>query len=458
MTLNMSEGNTTKILLAFTMPMIAGNIFQQLYNVVDSVIVGRYVGFDALAAVGASFPVVFMLIAVVMGLTMGSSTVISQLFGAGEHARVRRAVFTSLIALVAVSLACAALGLLVAQPVLRLINTPADIFADCVTYLNIFFTGSIFLFLYNGFSAVLRALGDSKSPLYFLIIAALINIVLDYVFVVYLLMGVAGVAWATLISQAVSVVLCFIYILRRVPALRFEKADLVFDRQLLGTMMRYAVPSTIQQFIVSFGAIAIQGLVNSYDTVVIAGYTASLRIDQIAMMPIMNFSLGLSTFTAQNIGAGTGHRIKEGYRVTLLCCIVVSGLVTGVAYLFGEQIIGLFLDVGSNSAAVDAVIQVGVTYLRVVSPFYVLMGMMFTANGVLRGSGDVNVFMLITLLNLAIRVASAYILAAFIGPEAIWWSLPVGWAAAAVLSHWRYFSGKWRNNSLTSHIGSIVLE
>lgn len=454
MTVNMSEGNTAKILLAFTMPMVAGNIFQQLYNVVDSVIVGRYVGFDALAAVGASFPVVFMMVAVVTGLSMGCSTVISQLFGAGEYSKMRKAVFTSVAFLTVVALVCTVIGLLIAQPMLRLIQTPDDIFADCVVYLNIYFLGSIFLFLYNGFSAILRALGDSKSPLYFLIIAALINIVLDYVFVVYFSMGVAGVAWATLISQAVSVVLCFIYTLRRVTILKFEKGELVFDRELLSTMMRYAIPSTIQQFIVSFGMIAIQGLVNSYDTIVIAGYTAAVKVDQIAMMPIMNFSIGLSTFVAQNIGAGTSHRVKEGYRVTLLCCLVVALLVTGVAYLFGNQIIGFFVDAETDFA----VIQVGATYLKVVSPFYILMGLMFTANGVLRGAGDVNAFMFITLLNLSVRVASAYILAAFIGPEAIWWSLPVGWGFTAILSNYRYFSGKWKSNSLTAHIKPIAME
>ncbi len=454
MTINMSEGNTSRILLSFTLPMIAGNIFQQLYNVVDSIIVGRYVGFDALAAVGASFPVVFMLIAVVMGLTMGCSTVISQLFGAGEHARMRRAVFTSLVFLAATAVVCTGLGLLISQPMLRLLQTPVDIFARCVEYLNIFFIGTIFLFLYNGLSAILRALGDSKSPLYFLIIAALVNIVLDYVFVVYFNMGVGGVAWATIIAQAISVILCIWYILRRVAILRFEKTDLVFDRQLLSTMMRYAIPSTLQQFIVSFGMLAIQGLVNSYDTVVIAGYTAAVRIDQIAMMPIMNFSMGLSTFVAQNVGAGTSHRVKEGYRTTLFCCLIVAVLVTGTAYLFGNQIIGVFVDVETDLA----VIEVGATYLKVVSPFYAIMGLMFTANGVLRGAGDVNIFMFITLLNLIARVTSAYILAAFIGPEAIWWSLPVGWGISALLSNARYLSGRWKNNSLTAHIGSIVLE
>ena len=454
MTVNMSEGNTTKILLAFTMPMIAGNIFQQLYNVVDSVIVGRYVGPNALAAVGASYPIVFMLIATVTGLTMGCSTVISQLFGAGEHSKMRRAVFTAVAFLTIVALVCTVIGLVIAQPMLRLIQTPDEIFADCVVYLNIYFIGSIFLFLYNGFSSILRALGDSKSPLYFLIIAALTNIVLDYVFVVYFFMGVAGVAWATLISQAVSVVLCFIYILRRVTILKLEKGEMVFDRGLLSTMMRYAIPSTIQQFIVSFGMIAIQGLVNSYDTIVIAGYTAAVKVDQIAMMLIMNFSLGLSTFVAQNIGAGKSHRVKEGYRVTLMCCLVVALLMTGVAYLFGNQIIGFFVDAETDFA----VIEVGATYLKVVSPFYILMGLMFTANGVLRGSGDVNAFMIITLLNLSVRVASAYILAAFIGPEAIWWSLPVGWGFTSILSNTRYFSGKWKNNSLTAHINPIVLE
>ncbi len=446
--LDMTEGNSAKILVTFAIPMILGNVFQQLYNIVDSVIVGKFVGEQALASVGTAFPIVFLVVAVAIGLTMGCSTVISQLFGAKDE-RLKSAVYTSLVFLGIIALVLTGVSLVVADPLLRLINTPASAFADASAYIKIFFGGLIFTFFYNGLAAIFRALGDSKTPLYFLIISTLLNIVLDYTFVVYFAMGVPGVAWATLISQGVSGLLCLLYVIKKVPVLHMSKEDMVFNKELYSAMLRYGIPSTVQQAVVSFGMVAIQGLVNSFGTVVMAGYTASTKIDQIAMMPIMNLSMGLSTFVAQNLGAGKQERVKEGYRVTLLLSFGCAALVTLVIYTLGNNLMSIFVD----PAASAGVIAFGTSYLRVVSPFYLVMSIMFTANGVMRGAGDVNAFMIITILNLIIRVAASYMLAGVIGQAAIFWALPIGWSIAAVISSARYFSGAWKNKTIVESVG-----
>jgi len=440
----MTKGSPTKTIAIFALPMILGNVFQQLYNIVDSVVVGNYVGSNALAAVGTAFPVTFMGIAVAMGLTMGCSVVISQLFGAGKIKEMRKAIYTSAIFLLMVSVAVSAIGLVISGPILRLLNTPDEIFAASKTYLAIFFGSIVFMFAYNAFSAMFRALGDSKTPLYFLIVATIINIVLDLLFVISFGMGVAGVAWATLISQAVSGLLCYIYMVKRVAVLRFEKDEMAFDKNILKSVVKFGIPSSIQQFIVSFGMLAIQGLVNSYGTDVIAGYTSATKIDSIGMMPMMNLSMALSTYVAQNIGAGQIKRVKQGFNSTLVITCVICLATSALILPFGKNMINMFVD----SEASANVIEIGAQYLQVVSAFYILFGIMFTANGVLRGSGDLNFFMFISIFNLGVRVAAAYALAYFIGYEAIWWSIPVGWAIAASMSLLRYYTGGWKNKAI----------
>lgn len=437
---DMTVGTPGKVILAFTVPMVLGNLFQQMYNIVDSVVVGRYVGSDALAAVGASFPIVFLMVAIAMGLTMGASVLISQNFGAGRLDEMRRAVYTSFLFLTVVAIAVAGLGLVIMKPVLSLLNTPANIFDDALAYLGIYFIGLPFMFIYNSGAALLRAIGDSKTPLYFLIFATIVNIVLDVVFVVNFGMGVAGVAWATLIAQGLASILSLLYILR-VPALKMKKEDMVFDKNLLKSILKLGVPSMVQQTIVSLGMMAMQGLINSYGSDIVAGYTASTKIDSIAMMPMMNIGAALSTYTAQNVGAGKLDRVGEGYKSTLKISLAICVFISVIIFTFGSTMMHAFVDYDASKAVIDF----GVQYLRFVSIFYIVGSINMITGGILRGAGDMKMFMIGSLTNFFTRVASTYILSSFIGFHAIWWGIPIGWAAGCAFTLTRYRSGKWAN-------------
>jgi putative MATE family efflux protein len=443
---DMTEGKPGKILLTFALPMILGNVFQQLYNIVDSVVVGNFVGADALAAVGAAYPVTFLFIAIAVGGSTGCSVVISQLFGAGHLGDMKTAIYTALISIGGLALALMGVGLAVCGPLLRLLNTPANIMADARAYLNIYFLGALFLFSYNTLTAVFNALGDSKTPLYLLMLASVLNIGLDLLFVVRFAWGVSGVAWATLIAQGVSAVLSLFILMRRVAAIRTGERHSAYDWRMLGRMGRIAGPSILQQSIVSLGILFVQALVNRFGSVVVAGYTAATKIDAIAMAPLLNISNAMSTFTAQNVGAGKPERVRHGYLAALGMMAAIAVAVTGVLYLFGAQFVGLFVDAGVSQGVID----VGVQYLRVVSVFYVVMGLMFTTNGLLRGSGDMGFFMTSTLSNFTTRVTAAYALAGILGPSAIWWAIPMGWTVGSTISVSRFLSGRWKNHGVVA--------
>ncbi len=438
---DMTQGSATKLILTFTVPMFIGNIFQQLYNMVDSIVVGRYVGPNALAAVGTSFPVIFLLISMIMGLTMGSGIIISQYFGAKQHDKVRRAVSTALIFQTVSGAVGTVVGILLSRPLLQLLRTPPEIINDSTAYMQIFFGGLLFMFTYNALSGILRALGDSKSPLYFLIIATLLNVVLDVYFVANLGWGVPGVAWATLIAQGVSAILCIIYIYKRVPMLQFKPSEFVFDKEIFRTMIKIGVPSAIQQTIASMGMMAVQGLVNSFGSVTMAAYTAASRMDSFAMMPIQNFGMAISTYTGQNVGANKLDRVRDGLRSTLMMVIISCLLVSLLVFTMGPQLIEIFVD-----ASETEVINRGVDYMKTVSLFYVLFGFIMIFNGVLRGAGDTVIPMYTTIVNLIIRVAAAYYLVRIpsLSFRGIWWAIPAGWAVGCIVPIVRYWSGAWK--------------
>lgn len=452
---DMTKGSVLRQIVIFAIPLFIGNIFQQLYNMVDAIVVGRFVGKNALAAVGTSFPAMFLLVALVMGLTTGASIVVSQLFGAGELKKMRRAISTAFIFLILCAIGLTVLGLFTARNLLLLLKTPPEVIDGATVYLQIIFAGLLFMFLYNTVAAILRALGDSRTPLYFLIVSSLLNIGLDLLFVLRFNLGVAGVAWATVISQAVSAVLSIIYVYKRVELLRFYPRDLVFDWELFVQSVRLGIPASIQQTIVSLGMIAVQGLVNSFGSVTMAAYTAAGRIDSIAMMPIMNLGLAVSTFTAQNIGAGKLNRVRRGYKETLVmvaaCCVVTSTIILR----FGPNLIQLFVEAGE----VEVIAQ-GNDYITVVSFFYIIMGLLFVTNGVLRGSGDMAVSMVSTIVNLVVRVAAAYYLSSkpAIGFRGIWWSIPIGWCCGFFVSYLRYRSGKWTEKGVVNAVSRRTAE
>ena len=386
---NLTEGRPLNLLFFFALPMVAGNLFQQLYNMVDTAVVGKFVGEDAVAAVGSSFPIVFLSVAVASGLSMGCTVVVSQLFGAGRIHEMKTTISTAIISLGVLGLLIMGLGTLLAGPLLQLLGTDPDIMADSRTYLQIYFGGAVFLFLYNTLNGIYNAQGDSKTPLIFLMISSLTNIVLDLLFVIRFGMGVAGVAWATLIAQGLCAVASLLVLLRRMRRMPCEPEKQgvklpLFHMVAVKRIAQIGLPSMLQQSLVSLSMMMMQGLVNSFGKVLVAGYTAATKIDSLAMLPNMNISNAMSSFTAQNIGAGKYERVKEGLKACLLMVAVFSLLITVIIFLFGNQLLSLFLDPGDASGAMGY----GLAYMHTVSLFYILMGLLFVPNGMLRGAGD----------------------------------------------------------------------
>lgn len=442
---DMSQGRPAAILWRFTIPMLLSAVFQQLYNVADSVVAGRFVGEDALAAVGASFPITMIFMAVALGSNTGCSVIISQLFGAKETARMKTAVSTSVIAILALSALLTAGGFLFCEPLMRLLGTPENVFADSQLYLNVYIGGLTFLFLYNICTGVFTALGDSRTPLYFLIASSLANIVMDVVFVVCFHMGVGGVAWATFLCQGVASVLAAWTLFRRLRGVPAPERHPLFSWRMLGRIARIAVPSILQQSFISVGNLFIQSLVNSFGSAVVAGYSAAVKLNTFALTGFTTLGNGLSSFTAQNIGAGRPERVKQGFRAGagMTLCVAVPFI---AAFMFaGPQMVRLFL----SAPSADALAQ-GTLFLNIVAPFYVLISLKLAADGVLRGAGCMGQFMTATFTDLILRVILAFLLAPRFGAAGIWMSWPLGWAVAAALSLGFYFTGGWRKR-----VGSI---
>lgn len=441
---DMTIGNPSKILFYFALPMVAGNILQQLYSIIDSMIVGNFIGADALAAVGASYPITFVLITVANGCGIGCGVVISQYYGGKLIDKVKTSIFTSIIFITLFSFLLMVFGIFFSDSILNLMNTPGNIFNDSCIYMKIYFLGVVFLFLYNIINSSFNALGNSKTPLIFLVLSSLLNIILDLLFVIKFHMGVAGAAYATLISQIVSAALSLFFLLKTIRTMKYEKRIKLFDITILKNIFKIAVPSILQQSIVSIGNLFVQALVNSYGAVVIAGYAAATKIDSITILPMSNMSNAVSTFTGQNIGAHKTDRVSKGYKAALIMIGVFCAFAALILFLFGHKLVGLFVDSASNQGVID----IGTQYMRIVSIFYFFMGLMVITNGILRGSGDMKVFLASTVTNLSTRVIFAYGLAYLIGQSAIWWAVPFGWIFASTISAVRYRSGKWKNKGI----------
>ena len=437
---DMTTGSPGKTLLLFAIPMVLGNLFQQLYNIIDSIIVGNYVGADALAAVGASTTLVMLFVAIVTGLSIGGSVVIGQYYGAGSFEKVKSSVTTMLITAVGISLVLTAVGLMISGPVLKLMKTPDYLMEDAETYLDIYFMGFFFLFLYNALNAVYNALGDSKTPLVFLFFSSVLNVFLDVQFVTQFDMGVAGVAWATLIAQGVSAVLSLIWLTIRMKDILRIPGVKLFDTGILKTICKMAIPSCLQQSIVSLGFVSVQALVNRYGGDFMAGYTAAIKIDSMAILPMVNVGNAVSNFTAQNIGAGKYERVGNGLKAGLLLSSAIAIAVSALLLVCGDVLVGLFVDSELN----PEVIATGTQYLHVVGVCYVIMGAMNNVNGALRGAGDAKRTFINTLCNFGTRVVLAYGLAGAIGPSVIWYSIPAGWLVALTMGIIRYRGGKWK--------------
>ncbi len=436
---SMTSGNPAKALVFFTLPMVFGNLFQQLYNIVDSVIVGKFVGEDALAAVGASTAITMLFVMIANGTGIGCSIIISNLFGAQDIRRMKSAISTALWSILAFSVVLSLLGLAINTQIMELIGTPKNIFKDAADYMQIYFMGFVFLFLYNAFSAIFNALGDSKKPLVFLFLSSALNVGLDLLMVIRFHMGVRGVAWATLIAQAVSAVLSFIFLMRKLQKMP-GTASSRFDAKLLKRMIIVAIPTVLQQSIVSVGMLLVQSVVNRFGSSFLAGYTAAIKLDSIAIVPMVAVGNAASTYVAQNIGAGRLSRIRQGYRICLVMVISIAVLITVPMQLAGDTMIHWFLDSNSSARA----IQVGTDYLKIVSGFYFVMGMMNVSNGILRGAADMKWFLAGSLVNLTTRVVLSYTLATLTSGYVVMWANPVGWGICLIISVSRYFQGGWK--------------
>lgn len=426
-------------LLLFSLPIIIGNLFQQTYTMVDSAIVGRFVGEQALAAVGASYSLTNIFICVAIGGGMGASVLVSRYFGAKEYGRMKLAVSTALLSFLIISILLGTVGLLCSRGILILLNTPADVLDMAVVYLNIYFVGLPFLFMYNVLSAMFNALGKSRIPLYFLIFSSLLNVGLDILFVTRYQMGVAGVAWATLIAQGLSAVMSFAVFLATMRRLHGERTG-IFDMHELSNMARIALPSILQQSTVSIGMMLVQSVVNSFGSEALAGFSAAMRIESICIVPMAGIGNAVSSFTAQNIGAQKLERVKEGYRVANGMVVVCAVIICLVLELLHDPIIAMFLGDSGTAAAVST----GRGYLTFMGWFFCLIGFKMSADGLLRGAGDMKMFTIANMVNLFIRVVFAITMAPRFGIAMVWCAVPIGWFVNWAISYCQYRTGKWK--------------
>jgi putative MATE family efflux protein len=460
---DLTNGHVGGNILRFTAPMLVGNVFQQTYHFVDAIIVGRLLGKEALAAVGASTPIIFALISFVIGIAAGGNIVIAQYFGAKDYVKVRRSIDTLYIFIFFASVLITAVGISLSGPIFHLMKLPEEVIPQAKAYLNTFLLGTVVLFGFNGTSAILRGLGDSVTPLIFLIFSSILNIILVFVFVKYLNLGISGAAWATVISQGVVFVAAILYLNKTHTIIKLRLKELVFDWEIFWKSFRIGVPSGFQQTFVAFGMIALMRIISNFGTDVIAAYSVAGRIESLAMLPAMNFGQALSTFTGQNIGANKLDRVRAGLISTLALSSIVSVIFSFVILLFRFSLMRIFTtDLNVISAGAD--------YLLIVGSCYIIFSIMFSFNGVLRGAGDTIIPMFITLFSLwLIRIPLASLLSGrflstlqnwgmdmnlhpiFSGSLqelGIWWSIPLAWLIGASFSFFYYRTGNWKKKSV----------
>ena len=414
MTTDLTVGLPRKTLWRFLLPMLVSVMFQQFYNIADSMIAGRFAGEDALAAVGASYPITVIFMAFATGSNLGASVVVSRLFGARDFRRMKTAIHTAFISCVALSLLLTAYGIIFCAPMMRWIKTPDNVFSDGALYLRIYTFGLLFLILYNVCTGIFTAFGDSKTPLWFLIGSSL---------------GVAGVAWATFLAQGVSCILAVVTLGSRLKNMAGTEKAAMFDWGLFKQIAAIAVPSIMQQSVLSVGNLFVQVIVNHYGSAIIAGYSAAIKLNTFAITSFMSLGSCLSGFTAQNLGAGKGGRISSGFREGVRLSLIASVPFVALYFLFSRQIMGLFLDSGSQEA-----INAGVMFLKIVSPLYFMISIKLMTDGILRGSGAMVYFVIATIPDLILRILFACLLTPHFGSTGIWMAWPFGWTAATVLT------------------------
>ena len=436
---DLTVGRPETVLWKFCLPLFGSIIFQQLYNLADSFVAGKFVGENALAAVGNSYEITLIFIAFAFGCNIGCSVVVSQLFGAKKLSELKTAVYTTLIASGAVCLVLMVFGTAFCTDLLELIHTPQDILADSKLYLDIYIWGLPFVFYYNVATGIFSALGDSKTPFYFLAASSLSNIAVDILFVTAFKMGVAGVAWATFLCQGVSCMLAVIVVFRRFRTIETAEKPKLFSVPLLKKIAIVAIPSILQQSFISVGNIIIQSVINTFGASVIAGYSASVKLNNLVITSFTTLGNGISNYTAQNVGADKPLRVCQGFRAGLKLVWMLCVPLTVLYFLAGQYLLYLFLDNPTGTA-----MQVGIQFLRILSPFYFVVSAKLVSDGILRGAGQMKPFMIGTFTDLILRVVLAKVLSIPFGPLGIWCAWPIGWSISAVLSVYFYEKGPWK--------------
>ena len=436
---DLTVGRPETVLWKFCLPLFGSIIFQQLYNLADSFVAGKFVGENALAAVGNSYEITLIFIAFAFGCNIGCSVVVSQLFGAKKLSELKTAVYTTLISSGVVCLVLMVFGTAFCTDLLELIHTPQDILADSKLYLDIYIWGLPFVFYYNVATGIFSALGDSKTPFYFLAASSLSNIAVDILFVTAFKMGVAGVAWATFLCQGVSCVLAVIVVFRRFRTIETAEKPKLFSVPLLKKIAIVAIPSILQQSFISVGNIIIQSVINTFGASVIAGYSASVKLNNLVITSFTTLGNGISNYTAQNVGADKPLRVCQGFRAGLKLVWMLCVPLTVLYFLAGQYLLYLFLDNPTGTA-----MQVGIQFLRILSPFYFVVSAKLVSDGILRGAGQMKPFMIGTFTDLILRVVLAKVLSIPFGPLGIWCAWPIGWSISAVMSVYFYEKGPWK--------------
>lgn len=432
---SLTEGSILKSMILFALPLILGNMLQQLYNVVDTYIVGHFLGANALAGVGASYSIVTFITSLILGLCMGAGVLFSMLYGAKRDKELKNSFVISFVFIGVISVLIMGLSISFVDPLLKFLNVPNDIYVLTRNYIVIIFYGIFFTFLYNYFASLLRALGDSKTPLLFLGISTISNIILDITFILYISKSVKSVAYATIISQAISAIFMIVYTLHKKKEYVPYKEHCYLDKRIFNKFISYSLLTCIQQSVMNFGIMLVQGIVNSFGVTVMAGFSTAVKIDTLAYMPVQDFGNAFSTFVAQNKGANKEDRVNKGLKyaciVSILFCIVISSVI----YMFAENFMMIFLNINEIEA-----ISVGVQYLRIEGACYIGIGLLFLWYGYYRGIGKPFISVILTVISLGTRVILSYTLSniSAIGVLGIWWSIPIGWFLADVTGLFYY--------------------
>lgn len=438
---DLTVGKPESVLWRFCMPLFGSIVFQQLYNIADSLVAGKFIGENALAAVGNSYEITLIFIAFAFGCNIGCSVVVSQYFGAKRYGEMKTAVHTGMIASAVTCLILMLIGIFGCDALLKLIRTPAEIFDDSSLYLDVYALGLPFVFFYNISEGIFSALGDSKTPFCFLAVSSLSNIGMDVLFVAGFHMGVAGVAWATFLCQGVSCVVALIFVFRRLRGMPSDEPSQAFSLPIFKKFAMVAIPSILQQSFISVGNIIIQGVINGFGPAVVAGYSAAVKLNNLVITSFTTLANGISNYTAQNLGAKKLVRIREGFRAGAKMVWLLSIPLIALYWLGSDALIKLFVENPSRTA-----LDTGRAFLRILSPFYLIISIKLVADGVLRGSSMMKQFMVSTFTDLTLRVALAFALSAAIGATGIWCAWPVGWSIAAVLSILFYRRGAWEHH------------